>query len=88
MNVEGIEATIAALSERFGPEHDALLALARSLAQAVDDKPGDSGLWREYRAVVSALSEVGADDADDDTASFLVSVTTPGRAKVGNPPKP
>jgi hypothetical protein len=41
-------------------------------------------LWREYRAAVQSLMEAGADGVDDDSASFLVSIQTPGRAKVRN----
>jgi hypothetical protein len=41
-----------------------LVALARSLASAVDDAPDNPALSREYRLTLSALREIGADDGD------------------------
>ncbi len=89
---DAIETTIAALGERLTDEHGALVALARSLAKAVDADPcADCGaattaaLWKEMRATITALSEVGADDLDDDTVAFRWSVQVPRRAEVGDP---
>jgi hypothetical protein len=81
-----LERTIKALKHRLSDETEALVALARGLAAAVDADPGNAALWREYRAAVTALSEVGADsDIDDDTAAFLLALRSPVRAKVGDP---
>lgn len=88
---EAIETTISALGGRLTDEHQALVAMARSLARAVDADPcGECGaaqnaaLWKEMRATISALSEVGADDLDDDTAAFRISIQTPRRASLGD----
>lgn len=61
------------------------MALARGLAAAVDAAPENAALWREYRAAVTTLTEVGADhDVDDDTQAFLLRIRTPMRSKVGD----
>lgn len=85
-NVAGLERTLRALEARLGDEHEALVALARGLAAAVDVAPESAALWREYRAAVAALSEAGAaGDVDDDTQSFLRSMRVPVSSKVGDP---
>lgn len=84
-NADGLERTIKALAGRLEEDDEALVALARGLAAAVDAAPENAALWREYRAAVTALSEAGADgDVDDDTQAFLLTLRTPVRPKVGN----
>jgi hypothetical protein len=85
-NVMAVESTIAALREagRLSDTDDALVALARNLAAVVDGDSGNASLWREFRSVVQSLREVGADDIDDDTAAFRISIRTPLRATVGD----
>lgn len=86
-NGAGLERTIKALADagRVGPEDEALVALARGLAAAVDAAPENAALWREYRAAVATLAEVGADDVDDATQQFLVEIRTPQlRAPLGD----
>lgn len=85
-NVAGLKATLAALEAagRLDDEAAALVALASGLAAAVDAEPGNAALWREYRATLAALTEVGTDGDDDDTASFILKVRTP----LGNAAKP
>lgn len=76
-NAAGLERTLKAFD--LGPESEAVIALARGLAAAVDSDPANAALWREYRAAVMAVMEAGAtDDVDDDTARFLLTVRTPG----------
>lgn len=88
---EAVDTTIAALGERLTDEHQALVAMARSLAKAVDADPcGECGaaqnaaLWKEMRATITTLTEVGADDLDDDTAQWRISIQTPRRASLGD----
>ncbi len=84
-NAAGLERTIKAMAGRLDDTNEALLALARGLAAAVDVDPDNAALWREYRAAVTALSEVGTDsDVDDDTQAFLLALRTPVRTKVGD----
>lgn len=103
-NTEAVAATIAALHEagRIQDTDAALVALAESLAEAVDaDRCGGcnqcagcgtrgqtAALWKEYRAALVALSEVGSDDLDDDTLTFRASVSIPSRSPVGHSPQP
>lgn len=85
----GLERTLKALRPRLTPEDDALVAMARGLAAAVDAEPANAALWRELRAVVLALGERGADkDVDDDTGQFLLAIRTPMRPPVGDAPQP
>lgn len=85
-NVAGLERTLRALGSRLAEKDEALLALARGLAAAVDAEPGNAALWREYRAAVTSLSEAGAGgDVDDDDARFLQSIRV--RPEVVDVPK-
>lgn len=87
-NVEGLERTLRALRKRLRTEDAALVALARTLALAVDADPcSDCGagqnatLWKEYRAAVMALRAVGAEPGVDE--ADLDAVQTPLRAIEG-----
>jgi hypothetical protein len=84
-NKTGLERTVKALDAagRLDDTDQALLALARSLAAAVDAEPENAALAREYRAALVALSTAGADNIDDDTRQFLLTVRTP-RAPMGD----
>jgi len=86
-NLRGLNRTIRALKPKLSADDEALIALARGLAAAVDTDPANAALWREYRAAVAALTQAGATgDLDDDTRSFLVSIATPPvRTAVGDP---
>lgn len=84
-NATGLERTIKAMAAQLDDTNEALVALARGLAAAVDAAPDNAALWREYRAAVTALMEVGSDGGiDDDTQAFLLALRSPVRAKVGN----
>lgn len=85
-NAAGLERSLKALRDRLSPDHDALVAAARGLAIAVDADPGNASLWREYRAAIATLIEVGADgDTDDDAAAFIGTLRTPTMsAQMGN----
>lgn len=82
-NVQGLERTLRALEPKLDEDDEALVALARGLAAAVDSDPGNAALWREYRAAVTALGLAGTDKVDDDTREFLLTVRTP-RAALGD----
>lgn len=82
-NAQGLERTLKALAGRLGPDDEALVALARGLAAAVDDDPANAALWREYRAAVTALGRAGVDSgADDDTKDWLLTIRTPLRTEI------
>lgn len=84
-NAAGLEKTLKALRSegRLDDNHAALVAMAKGLAQAVDSEPDNAALWREYRAVLVALSNAGSDNIDDDTRDFLLRIRTP-RASMGD----
>lgn len=77
-NAAAVAGTIAALraAERLHAEHDAIVTAAASLAMAVDADPGNAALWREYRAVVNTLTEIGGDDvaASDEVADIIAAL--------------
>jgi hypothetical protein len=82
-NAVGLERTLKALAGRLDGEDEAVVALARGLAAAVDADPANAALWREYRAAVTALAEAAvSDETDDDTRDFLLTIRTPLRAEV------
>lgn len=88
-NVEAVASTIAALHEagRIQDTDAAVVALAESLAEAVDadrchgcaTRGQTAALWKEYRAALVALSEVGSDDLPDDEQAFRIEIRTPQR---------
>jgi len=86
-NAAAVEVTITALENggRLTDEDAALVAMVRNLATAVDQAPGMAALWKEFRAAIATLTEVGADDIDDDTLAFRVSIQTPSRPSLGHP---
>lgn len=86
---EATEATIEVMRGEgsLSDVDGALVAMALGLADAVDGDPSNAALWRELRAALSAVKECGLDGDDDDTHDFVISVQTPGRAKVGNAKK-
>jgi len=87
----GLESTIAALEAegRLSDVDEALLAVARGLAEAVDAEPGNASLWREYRAALASLMEAESGNDDDEAQSFLLTLRTPvGDAKDSKPKEP
>jgi len=65
-NRRAVDGTLRALcaADRLAPEHDALVQLVRSLADAVDQHPDNASLWREYRTAVSDLTDLTREDGD------------------------
>jgi hypothetical protein len=74
VNDEALAVTITAMRDagRITPADEATVAAAESLALAVDAAPGEASLWREYRAALKSLTELGAvDDGGDDIGQLL-----------------
>jgi hypothetical protein len=63
-NSEAIEVTLHALGEagRLEDIDAARVQALRSMAEALDEKPFNSQMWREYREALEGLT---ADDGDD-----------------------
>lgn len=87
-NTAGLEKTLKALTTagRLEDADQALVALTRSLAAALDAEPENAALAREYRAALSSLATVGMEQVDDDTRSFWLAVRTPVRPALGDSP--
>ena len=68
--------TVRALkaADRLKDVDSAHLAIVEGMAAAVEDDPTNAALWKEYRAAVSALVEVSA---DDDSAPVVALVGLP-----------
>lgn len=88
--LEGLNTTLESLEGdgRLAELPAALVELARGLARELDadaeSSAGRAALWREYRAALSAVMEAANGASDDDSAQFILSIQTPGRAKVGH----
>jgi hypothetical protein len=76
-NRTAIEEMLAALTEagRLENVDSARIAMARALADAVDQDPTNASLWREYRAAEISLREVGVSD-DDGFKELLESLSS------------
>lgn len=82
-NVAAARATLAEL-KRMGRVEDIDAARRQaliSLAETVDQRPDNPGLWREYRAAIDDLLRTD-DDADDELAAALAEIA--GGSEVGN----
>ncbi len=79
-NTAALRQTIRELTDagRLQDVDAALVTLVRSLAAAVDEDSGNASLWREYRAALAILLEVGAEDEDVDV-DFGSAVSAPVR---------
>jgi hypothetical protein len=71
-NAAAFAATLSELVKlgHIEPLDAAQVQLVRSLAAAVDDDPGSSGLWRQYREALADLLRAD-DDADQELAEAL-----------------
>jgi hypothetical protein len=79
-NAAGLEKTLNAMGDRLGDEDQALVALTRCLAVALDAEPENASLAREYRQALVALAGAGSGNIDDDTRDFLLTIRTPRTA--------
>lgn len=82
-NRRAIDATLAEL-ERMGrleKVDTAKVQMVRSMADALDAKPWNSQMWKEYRETIEGLVARGDDDAD------IQSILAELQAPVRNPEK-
>lgn len=80
-NVEAMERTLSALEEmgRLEDVDAARVQALRSMAAALDMKPFNSQMWREYREALEALTN---DDSDSGALeSLLAELSAPVRDK-------
>lgn len=74
-NASAIEAVIEALTELGHVESvdAALITACRMLARAVDDKPDNASLWKQYLEALRDLSAL-SEALDDDFSNLLASL--------------
>lgn len=76
-NVEAMESTLAALADagRIDEVDAARVQALRSMAAALDERPFNSQMWREYR---ESLEGLVANDGDDGALeALLAELSTP-----------
>lgn len=84
-NHDAVLAAINALqiAGRLEPEDQALTAAVETLAQAVDTKPDNASLWREYLRALGMLAELkgaGVDAFDAFLADLRTSLGDPAQS--------
>lgn len=67
MNLDALELTLAALRDagRLEQSDEALVAVCRSTAEALDSSPGRAALVKEYRECLVLLLSRGSDGGDE-----------------------
>lgn len=76
-NRQAVDEVITALQQmgRLEKVDSALVAAARSLADAVDLDPANASLWREYRAAENDLRGIGG-EVDDELTQAIADLRT------------
>src|SRR6185369_15969718 len=84
-NQRALNATLKALRElgRLEPVDEALVALCRAAADAVDERPA-AGVLKEYRECLLELAKVGLDGGDSELDSLLAAL----QSSVGDETEP
>lgn len=84
VNEDALERTLTALQVlgRLEQTDEALVALCRSTAMAVDGYPARAGLVQQYRECLQVLMEVGSSEPDG-LSELLAEI---GRTEVGDSP--
>lgn len=79
LNRTAIDKTVEALRTlgRIDPVDEAIVVTAEGLADAVDNDSLNASLWREYRAAVQDLMEVGRDENDDNSWFDIIDALHP-----------
>lgn len=82
LNETALERTLTALGDlgRLEQTDEALVALCRSTAKALDGTPGRAGLVQQYRECLQMLMGVGSSEPDG-LSELLADI---GRASVGD----
>lgn len=80
MNADAVENTIAAMESAgmIEPVDSALVEALRGVARALDEDLSNASLWREYRALLADLRELG-DGGSDAFTELLESLRSPVR---------
>lgn len=86
LNREAVDQTVGALQSdgRLKPEHAALVTMVQGLASSVDEEPQNASLWREFRAALETLRQIGLEDENDQDEISLIIAAIRGDSKVRN----
>jgi hypothetical protein len=92
LNREAVDQTIGAMESdgKLRPEHAALVTMVQGLASSVDDEPHNASLWREFRAALETLRQIGLEGQEDEDEISVIIAALRGAAPVRNAedPKP
>jgi len=83
-NSYAVQQTIDALEAdgKLRDEHAAVVAMVRGLAASVDGEPGNASLWREFRAALETLRQIGLEGEDDEDEVQLIIAAIRGGPQV------
>ena len=86
LNREAVDQTIGAMESdgKLKPEHAALVTMVQGLASSVDEEPQNASLWREFRAALETLRQIGLEDEQDEDEISLIIAALRGSASVHN----
>ena len=84
LNREAVDQTIGALQSdgKLRPEHAALVTMVQGLASSVDEEPQNASLWREFRAALETLRQIGLEGEEDEDEISLIIAALRGSASV------
>ena len=87
LNREAVDQTIGAMESdgKLKPEHAALVTMVQGLASSVDEEPQNASLWREFRAALETLRQIGLEDEQDEDEISAIIAALRGAAQVRNP---
>jgi len=85
-NFHAVQQTIGALTSdgKLRPEHSGVVAMVQGLASSVDDDPGNASLWREFRAGLETLRQIGLEGEQDEDEISVIIAALRGSASVRN----
>ena len=84
LNRQAVDQTIGAMESdgKLRPEHAALVTMVQGLASSVDEEPQNASLWREFRAALETLRQIGLEDESDQDEISLIIAALRGSASV------
>lgn len=86
LNRQAVDQTIGAMESdgKLRPEHAALVTMVQGLASSVDDEPQNASLWREFRAALETLRQIGLEGQEDEDEISVIIAALRGATPVRN----
>ena len=83
-NRDAVAETIKALEieGRLTSADAAIVQMVEGLADAVDNDPGNASLWREFRAALETLRQIGLEGEQDEDEISVIIAALRGSASV------